>query len=43
MGVDGIFTNRPDALIGVMEARNCPADDAFAVHGLVGAPARDEW
>jgi glycerophosphoryl diester phosphodiesterase len=43
MGVDGIFTNRPDALIGVMEARNYPADDTFAVHGLVGAHAHDEW
>ncbi len=42
MGVDGIFTNRPDALVGVLEARRRPAGAASPVPRLVGAPARDE-
>jgi glycerophosphoryl diester phosphodiesterase len=39
MGVDGIFTNRPDVLVGVVEARSRLAGAASPALRPIGAPA----
>ncbi len=39
MGVDGIFTNRPDVLVGVVEARSRLAGAASPAPRPIGAPA----